>query len=73
MPRLKWFTWFGVLGAGILGWSLLWLALSPYVTQGFNRVESLTYAVDPSLGNQVLTLLSAIFLALAGADWLHRR
>lgn len=73
MPRLKWFTWVGVLGAGILGWSLLWLAVSSYVIRAFDRVEFLTSEMNPSIGNQALAVLGAVSLAVAGADWLRRR
>jgi len=73
MPRLRWFTWVGVLGAGILGWGLLWLAVSSYVVHAFDRVQSLTLAVNSSIGSEILAVLAAVSLAMAGADWLRRR
>ena len=73
MPRLRWFTWVGVLGAGILGWGLLWLAIAPYVIHAFDRVESFTSIVNSSIGSEILALVAAVSLAMAGVDWLRRR
>ena len=73
MPRLKWFTWVGVLGAGVAGWGLLWLAVSSYVIRAFDRVEFISSEMNPSIGGQVLAVLGAVSFALAGADWLRRR
>jgi hypothetical protein len=73
MPRLKWFTWVGVLGAGILGWGLLWLAVSSYVVHAFDRVQSLTLAVNSSILSEILAVLAAVSLGMAGLDRLRRR
>ena len=73
MPRLKWFTWVGVLGAGIAGWSLVWLAVSSYVAQMFNRFAWLAAGKSSSFGSQILAVLSALFFATEAADWLRRR
>ena len=73
MPRLRWFTWVGVLGAGILGWSLLWLAISPYVVHAFDRVQSFTSVVNSPIGSEILAVVAAVSLATVGADWLRRR
>lgn len=73
MPRLRWFTWVGVLGAGIAGWGLLWLAVSPYAIRAFDHVELFSSGTNLSIGSQMLAMLGAISFALAGADWLRRR
>ncbi|HKS74418.1 MAG TPA: hypothetical protein VJQ82_14545 [Terriglobales bacterium] len=73
MPRLRWFTWVGVLGAGILGWGLLWLAISPYVIHALDRVQSLTSVVNSSIGSEILAALAAVSFAVAGVNWLRRR
>jgi len=73
MPRLRWFTWVGVLGAGIFGWGLLWLAVSPYVVHAFDRVQSFTSVVNSSIGSGILAVASAVSLAMVGVDWLRRR
>ncbi|HTS10288.1 MAG TPA: hypothetical protein VMP68_32290 [Candidatus Eisenbacteria bacterium] len=73
MPKLRWFTWVGVLGAGILGWGLLWLAVSPYVVHAFDRVELFTSVVNSSIGSEILAVVAAVSLAMAGVDWLRRR
>ena len=73
MPKLRWFTWVGVLGAGVAGWGLLWLALSSYVIRAVSQVEFLTSEMNPSIGSQALAVLGAISFAVAGADWLRRR
>jgi len=73
MPRLRWFTWVGVLGAGIAGWGLFWLAVSSYIIRALARVEFLTSEMNPSIGSQALAVLGAVSFAVAGADWLRRR
>jgi hypothetical protein len=73
MPRLRWFTWVGVLGAGVLGWGLLWLAVSSYVIRAVARVEFFTSEIGPSIGNEILAVLAAVSLAMAGVDRLRRR
>ena len=73
MPRLRWFTWVGVLGAGIAGWGLLWLAISSYIIRALAHFEFLTSEINPSIGSQALAVLGAVSFAVAGADWLRRR
>ena len=73
MPRLRWFTWISVLGAGVAGWSLIWLAVSSYVIRAFDRIEVLSSEMNPSMGGQVLAAIGAVSFALAGVDWLRRR
>jgi hypothetical protein len=73
MPRLRWFTWVGVLGAGILGWGLLWLAVSSYVVQMFTRFGWVASGNSSSIGSQILAVLGALFFATEAADWLRRR
>ena len=73
MPKLKWVTWVGVLGAGVAGWGLLWVAVSSYVIRAVERLEFVTSEIDPSIGGQLLAVLGAVSFALAGADWLRRR
>jgi hypothetical protein len=73
MPRLRWFTWVGVLGAGILGWGMLWLAVSSYVIRALAHVEFFTSEIAPSIGREVVAVLAAVSLAMAGMDRLRRR
>jgi len=73
MPRLRWFTWVGVVGAGIAGWSLLWLAVSSYVVQMFNRFAWLASGESDSIRSQILAVLGALFFASEAVDWLKRR
>jgi len=72
VPRLKWFTWLGLLGAGIASWGLIWLAISPYVAKQASRIEWLTSGLDESIMVRMMGLMAVVFLAVIGSDWLMR-
>jgi len=71
MPRLKWFTWVGLVGAGIAGWSLVWLGISSFIIPTVNRIQSIS-VLSASISPQVLTLLVAVLLAMEATEWLRR-
>lgn len=72
MPRLKWFTWLGLIAAGIASWGLVWLAISPQLAKHANRVEWLTSGLETSVTARILGLLATVFLAVVVSDWLMR-
>jgi hypothetical protein len=72
MPRLKWFTWIGLVGAGITSWGLVWLAVSTQLGKHANCVEWLTSGLEGSITARILGLVAAGFLAVAASDWLMR-
>jgi len=67
VPKLRWFTWAGLLAAGIASWGLIWLAISSYLVQAVRRFDWFTPEMGPSTGGRVMALLAAVFLAVAGA------
>ena len=72
MPRLKWLTWVGLLGAGVASWGLIWLAISPYVVRQASRIGWLVSGLDNSTGAKVMALLAVVFLAAVCSEWLVR-
>jgi cell division protein FtsX len=72
VPRLKWFTWIGLLGAGIASWGLVWLAISSQVAKHASRLEWLTSGLDESIAVRITGLMAAVFLAVVASDWLMR-
>lgn len=72
MPRLKWFTWIGLIGAGIASWGLVWLAISSQLAKHGGRVEWLTFGLETSINARILGLLGAVFLAVVASEWLLR-
>jgi len=72
VPKLKWFTWAGLLGASIASWGLIWLAISSYFVQAASRFEWLTSEMGPSTGGRVMALLAIVLLAVAGSVRLLR-
>ncbi|MGC2447346.1 MAG: hypothetical protein WA477_06865 [Candidatus Sulfotelmatobacter sp.] len=72
MPRLKWLTWVGLLGAGVASWGLIWLAISPYVAKQASRMGWLSSGLDNSTGARVMALLAVVFLAVVGSEWVVR-
>lgn len=72
MPRLKWFTWLGLLGAGIASWGFVWLVVSSQLAKHGYRVEWLTSGLETSITARILGLLAAGFLAVAASEWLMR-
>ena len=72
MPRLKWFTWLGLLGAGMASWGLVWLALFSQLAKHATRAEWLTSGLETSITARILGLLATVFLAVVVSDWLMR-
>ena len=72
MPRLKWFTWIGLIGAGIASWGLVWLAISSQLAKHGNPVEWLTLGMETSITARILGLLGVVFFAVIASDWLMR-
>lgn len=72
MPRLKWFTWIGLIGAGIASWGLVWLAISSQLAKYGYRVEWLTSGLETSITARIIGLLGAAFLAVLASEWLMR-
>lgn len=72
MPRLKWLTWVGLVGAGVASWGLIWLVVSPYVVKQASQIGWLLSGLDNSMAARVVALLAVIFLAAASSEWLVR-
>lgn len=72
MPRLKWLTWVGLLGAGVASWGLLWLAISPYVVKQASEIGWLASGLDNSAAARVMALLAVVFLAAVSSEWVVR-
>ena len=72
MPRLKWLTWIGLIGAGIASWGLVWLAVSSRLAKHGSYVEWLTSGMETSISARILGLLGVAFFAVVVSDWLMR-
>ena len=72
MPRLKWFAWIGLIGAGIASWGFVWLAASSQLAKHANRVEWLTSGLETSISARIIGLLGVVFFAVVTSDWLMR-
>ena len=72
MPRLKWFTWLGLIAAGTASWGLVWLAISSQLAKHGTYVEWLTSGMETSITARILGLVAAVFLAALTSDWLMR-
>ena len=72
MPRLKWFTWIGLIGAGIATWGLVWLVVSSQLAKHGYRVEWLTSGLETSITARIVGLFGAVLFAVVASEWLMR-
>ena len=72
MPRLKWFIWIGLIGAGAASWGLVWLAVSSQIAKHGYRVDWLTSGLEASITARIIGFLGAVFLAAMTSQWLMR-
>jgi hypothetical protein len=72
VPRLKWLTWVGLVGAGVASWGLIWLAVSSYVVKQASQIGWLLSGLDNSTVARVMVLLAVVFLAAVSSEWLVR-
>lgn len=72
MPKLRWFTWVGLLGAGVASWALVWAAVSSQLAKHANHVVWLTSGLETSIPVRIAGLLATLFLAVMASEWLVR-
>lgn len=72
MPRLKWFTGIGLLGATVASWGLVWLTISPQLAKYGNHLEWFTSGLEISVPARIVGLLAVVVLAGVTSDWLMR-
>lgn len=59
MPKLKWFTWSSVLGAGIGSWGLVWLLIWSYLAQDDGRIFWLTSDLHSPMAARLMVCVGA--------------
>lgn len=67
MPKLRWFTWSGLLGAGIGSWGLLWLLIWSYAVQQDSRLFWLTSDMRTPIAARFMVWIGALLFVMGSS------
>jgi hypothetical protein len=66
MPKLKWFTWSSLLGAGIASWGLLWLVIWSFVRHD-SRIFWLTSDIRTPMAARLMVWIGALLFVMGSS------